>query len=382
MLCVEPTTERLVLHRPIPRLAAALCAAALLSTPAAAQARWTLTETLRIGGEDEGPASFHWLKSLAVDAKGRIFAYEHSTQDIRVFGPDGKHIKTIGRAGSGPGELRNAEGIAFDRSGKLWLRDKANGRFTRFDADGVYEQAWPMTYCYSQGDWKPQMERDGKRILDIDCAIVAGQGRQQLILGYHTDMSKVDTLAIAPECGTQALSEAGTWITRTDRNISYKAIPWAAARVGALAPDGALWCAPNTARYEILRLKPGAPDTLRIRHSRAAVPVTAFEKDSIVSTIEEKGPTGLDFGRIPRTKPMIDRMHVDGDGRLWVRHTDARGALQFDVYDASGRHLATAEMGVHKHQVWAPMEVRGDALYTLITDQDDLPWIVRFAIKR
>jgi hypothetical protein len=67
---------------------------ALLILPLAmgAQERWKLAPTLRIGGPDEGPTSFSWVKSLAVDSRGRIFVYEHSTQDIRVFGADGKHL--------------------------------------------------------------------------------------------------------------------------------------------------------------------------------------------------------------------------------------------------------------------------------------------------
>ncbi len=346
-----------------------------------AQTRWTLTETLRIGGADEGPTSFSWVKSIAVDARGRVHIYEHSTQDIRVFGPDGKYVKTIGRVGSGPGELRNAEGIAFARDGKLWMRDAANGRFSRFDADGAFEKSWPMGYCYSQGAWEPQFDDKG-RILDIDCLVEAGQGRRRGILGYHTDMSKVDTIGIAPECGTREFAESGTWITRHTNGMSYRSIPWAPRAHWALGPAGEVWCVSNSARFEVMRISVGGRDTVRIAKSTPAVPVTPFERDSVIAIIEEKGPTGLDFGRIPKTKPMIDRLNVDPEGRLWVRHTDARGAIVFDVFGADGRHLATAELGALKVSVYAPFTVAGNQVYAVVLDEDDVPWVVRYAIGR
>ena len=101
---------------------------------AQAQARWTLTETLRIGGAETGPASFLYTKSIEADSKGRIFVYDRRTQDIRLFAPDGKLVRVIGRVGSGPGEFRDAEGIAIARDGRLSVRDAANARFSVFNS--------------------------------------------------------------------------------------------------------------------------------------------------------------------------------------------------------------------------------------------------------
>lgn len=367
-------------HRPLWH-AATLVVLGTIPSIATAQERWTFTPTLRIGGPDEGAASFSWVKSIAVDGQGRIFVYEHSTQDVRVFGTDGSHLKTIGRRGSGPGELRNAEGIAFGRDGKLWLRDAANGRFTRFDAEGRVEASWPARYCYSQGAWNPRFDRLG-RFLDIDCMVREGRGREDAVLAYHTDMSRIDTLAVLPPCGTQELAEAATWITRRSDGVSYRQIPWAARAERALGPSGETWCAPNSARYEIVRVVPGARDTLRITKAATAVPVTRAERDSVIAAIDERGPTGLDFGRIPATKPMIERLTVDDDGRLWVHYSDARRMRMLDVYAPDGRHLATAELGRVKTTTFAPFVVRGDHLYTLTYDEDDLPWVTRLTRTR
>src|SRR5262245_60222956 len=86
---------------------------ALPMTAEAQGRRWTLKESLRIGGADSGATAFVQVRSLDADASGRIFVLERGTQDIRVFARDGKVIRTLGRRGAGPGEMRNAEGMVI-----------------------------------------------------------------------------------------------------------------------------------------------------------------------------------------------------------------------------------------------------------------------------
>lgn len=368
---------------PLLRLRAALAVVliAACATTTHAQARWKLTETLRLGGAESGPESFVYVKAIEADARGRILVYDRSTKDIRMFAPDGQLIRVIGRLGSGPGEMRDAEGIVIARNGRIWVRDAANARFTVFSAEGEYEKSWTMKFCTSQGAWDPRP--DGRsRLVDSDCIVSGGRALKSVIVAYHTDMSRVDTLADVPECGTRELNEAGTWITRTARGTSYRTIPYAAGSHGAVGPSGEAWCVPNSARYEILRIGAGAKDTTRIARQVALVPVTPAERDSVIAQIEERGPTGLDFGRIPKTKPAIDRLTIDDQGRLWVRRMNARGGIEFDIYDPSGRLVATAGLGVFKVSIWTPFVVRGDHVYTVVFDEDDVQRVARFRITR
>lgn len=363
------------------RIPCLLLAAAGFAEIGQAQAQWKLTETLRLGGAETGPTSFLYTKSIEVDSKGRIFVYDRRTQDIRMFGSDGKLVRVIGRVGSGPGELRDAEGIAIARDGKLWARDAANARFSVFSSEGVFEKTWTMQFCTSQGPWDPQMDRMG-RIVDVDCVVAGGRALKYVVLAYYTDMSRVDTIADRPECGSKELAEAGTWITRTARGRSFRSIPYAARPIGALGPEGEAWCVPNPSRYDVLRLRPGAKDTTRISRNVPPVPVTSLERDSVIADIESKGPTALDFSRIPKVKPAIDRLTVDDQGRLWVRRTNAKGAIEFDIYSPSGGIIATAELGVYNSAIWHPFVVRGDNVYAVVLDADDVQHVARFRITR
>ena len=352
-------------------------------------ARWTLKETLRIGGADAGPASFNQTRGIDVDAKGRILVMDRQTQDIRMFAADGKHIRTIGRQGAGPGEMKNAEGMIIASDGKIWVRDAANARFSVFNAEGEFEKTWTTQFCWSQGQWNPQVDRQNRRIIDWDCKVVAGRGRENMVVGYRNDMSRIDTLYTRPECGTRELAEAGTWVTRSEKATMYRQIPFAPFPIGTLGPTGEMWCAPNSSRYEITRLVPGAKDTVRFSRTVPTVPVTKAERDSIIATFDAKGPSGLDFDRIPKTKPALDRITIDDQGRPWIRRTNAQGVVAFDVYDRSGKPVATVdlsaaitEMGEIRSPAFLPFVVRNDHVYMVVLDDDDVQHVVRYQIER
>ncbi|MBA3853711.1 MAG: hypothetical protein C0503_04795 [Gemmatimonas sp.] len=339
--------------------------------------QWALRETLRIGEGDEGPTSFSWVKGIEEGADGRIYIYEHSTQDIRIFDRTGAHVRTIGRKGRGPGELANAEGIVFAADGTLWVRDAGNSRFTLFDDDGNYRDSWTMQYCWSQGTWAPLVKPEG--IVDYDC--VPGVSRAYRIVGYRTDKSGVDSIAMYAECGDPALNESATWITRSERSTSYRQIPYAPRVVRSFDATGATWCAPNTGRYELLRIGVGG-DTVRVALDFPPLPVTAAERDSVIQTIESRGPTGLDFSRIPANKPAILRMTVDDQNRLWVRRDKAEGGILFDIIRPDGTHEATVSLDGVRTTTRSPFVVRGDVVLLVVVDEDDVPQVGRFVIDR
>jgi hypothetical protein len=339
--------------------------------------QWTLRETLRIGSGDEGPTSFSWVKGIAEGADGRIYIYEHSTQDIRVFNADGSFDRTIGRRGAGPGELRNAEGIVFASDGTLWVSDASNARFSRFDADGTALESWPMNFCSSQGTWAPFSAADG--IVDDDC--IPGVDPYKIVR-YRIDRSGVDSLGMVAECGTQELNEAATWITKEGTATSYRQIPWAPRAVSAYDATGATWCAPSTGRYELLRIALGGTDTVRVVRNVDALPVNAAERDSAIALIESRGPTGVDFSRIPSVKPSIHRLTIDDQNRLWVRRDRAEGGIVFDIFESDGKQAATVTLGTVRTPVWSPFVVRGDVVLLVTTDDDDVPQVGRFVIER
>src|SRR5687767_2115487 len=85
---------------------------------------WTIEPDLRIGAvEADGPDNFGTIKGIAVDDQGRIAVLDAQAQEVRLFGTDGKHLRTFGRKGGGPGEFGDANGLVFDRDGLIRVHD-------------------------------------------------------------------------------------------------------------------------------------------------------------------------------------------------------------------------------------------------------------------
>lgn len=125
-----------------------------------------------------------------------------------------------------------------------------------------------------------------------------------------------------------------------------------------------------------------------MRPARPGAPLTSYsssavaEKDSVVREIESRGPTGLDFSRIPEAKPAILRMSVDDQNRLWVRRDKAEGGILFDIIKPDGTHEATVALDSVRTTTWSPFVVRGDVVLLVIVGEDDVPQVGRFVIER
>ena len=61
---------------------------------------------------------------------------------IVKFDRNGKFIKSWGKFGSGPGELKGPHALAFDSRGRLFVADRANFRVQIFDQEGEYLAEW------------------------------------------------------------------------------------------------------------------------------------------------------------------------------------------------------------------------------------------------
>jgi sugar lactone lactonase YvrE len=88
-------------------------------------------------------------------ANGDIFVADgHSGQNTNAgpatvarivkFSKDGKFLKSFGKWGSGPGELKTPHAIAMDSQGRLFVADRGNQRIQLFDQDGTFLEEWPQ----------------------------------------------------------------------------------------------------------------------------------------------------------------------------------------------------------------------------------------------
>jgi hypothetical protein len=72
-----------------------------------------LEELWRRGGEDDEEILLGIVSSVLTAADGNLYVLDAQLMEVKVFAPDGRLVRTLGRQGQGPGEFENAQQIAF-----------------------------------------------------------------------------------------------------------------------------------------------------------------------------------------------------------------------------------------------------------------------------
>jgi hypothetical protein len=339
---------------------------------------WRLVEDLRIGVIDgSGPDAFGAARSIAVDDEGRIYVLDAQAQDIRIFGPDGAHLRTVGRKGGGPGEFQRANGLALGPDGVVYVYDNANQRLTALHRGGDSVSTQPLLSAHYGWVWDGRVDAQGR--LHERVHVVGEEG--DFIRRVDVATGRADTFAITMSDSDRPVSVSA----RTERGGGVTSVGYTPGLERRFAPDGAPWSA-FTARYAVRQLDLETGDTLRIIEFAAPpVPVSDAERSAeiarIDSFISRFGAT-WDHSLVPRQKPPIEHFDFDASGRLWVRVPSPDSLVRFDVLEPEGR-LVAAVTSTHP---WSRYEtqlvLREDAVYGIVRDELDVQYIVRARIER
>lgn len=367
------------------RIATTFAAACLLPTAAIAQVQWSLREDLRIGSEDEGPTLFTDIRGIAVGEHGAIFVLDFKTQEIRMFDAHGQFLKRVARQGAGPGEIRNANGLQMAPDGSIWVNDPGNSRFSVFNPAGSFVRqhvipVWGYAYI-----WDAMIDRAGilhERFLRVG----AGGNSAPALRRLNPGTAVLDTLPLPPCPSRVGDLNAQSFVARAGRAQSGFGMPFLAAPIIAWDTRGLAWCSSRD-RYEVLALGIASGDrTLRITSDAQPVPIAKAERDSAIDVIRRGfGRMGVpepDFSRVPKTKPVIAALDPDNQGGLWVRRneTDAKGT-KIDIWDGSGKLRAVVATPL-RFSPSRHLLIRGDTVYTVVTDADDVPYVIRALLVR
>lgn len=112
------------------------------SQPANSDATCTISaEPAVVIGDDESDEN-QWFARVGDAARmsdGSIVAVDRGTNQIRVYDPDGRHLRTMGRQGEGPGEFENGPFQMWIAAGDtIWAGDYFPWRYNLFSADGEF----------------------------------------------------------------------------------------------------------------------------------------------------------------------------------------------------------------------------------------------------
>ena len=347
----------------------------------------SLVEELRIGSrEGDGVDAFGSVQGFAVFPSGVMAIFDGSVPALRLFSPEGKHLRTLGRDGAGPGEYRNQTlGLAVDRDGVLLMYDPRNARLNRWKEDGTVLPSWraPGRLYTNQA---LQVDSGGGTWVRITTeAVEAGRPWKFGLLRVGPEGTSGDTLHPPPIAGEVPANP--TYFEPQEY--------WHRNRNGE-------WVTGFSGAYAITVGSPGR-GALRVERSVPRIPVAGEERRNYqeVADAFRRSPNVAPSGpaTVPSQKPYFRGLESDLDGRIWVdlhgpgepfepapRRVQPgmpavpplrwRERRRYDVFGRDGSYLGRIELPPRT----TFSEAKGNRVWAIQRGEDDEQYIIRYRI--
>ena len=333
-------------------------------TPLYSSAEVKLTEELKIG-ESEGQPEYMFgrIAGIAVDDPGCIYVADDKTIDIKVYDPKGAYLRTIGRAGQGPGEIGRPYDVFVNSRNELLIPDGKNYKLHVFSLDGKFLQAKSF----------------GARFPEMTAYSPKGQ---LYVLSFGGDFS------------------TGTYfeLVKLDEDLSPLTvlhridIPPGGPLRESLDDKIPLFCVQSDGNL-VMGFPKRDEYSLRVINSEGKVlkiisrdfePVPIPKED--LEKARESRPSGMTF-ELPTHFPGFSRLVADDKGKIFALTAPLSLTMKsffWDVFDAEGRYLANIRL---PGSVWHLSNMKngllwkGGKLYVVEEDKDGYHIVKRYAVE-
>jgi hypothetical protein len=323
--------------------------------------------------------------------------------ELRWFGPDGKYLRTMPRAGSGPGEFREIGGVQLRGDSIVLFGDFQFLKSAAYSHAGALLHDDRVDYARIQrlGNWTEgllEIFPDGSRTASRDDPAIPrtatnrprvngdpGPGLLRTLQRLYVIPQALDTAyRLGVFAGIEQFGVAGTRSTRFYMHpffaFSYVAAGGTPMRI-ALVTNPA---------YSIEIWTPtGKLETIIRRPTGRRVP-TAAEKAAAVSSFGEQLLERHDSNNpaailakmpIPDSLPAAYGLVVGADGEIFVQQQgtwSVPGPSRFDVFDRSGRWLGELALPPRTRL----LDAGRDNLLGVRLDENDLPHVEVYRLRR
>lgn len=335
---------------------------------------WSFDSLFALGGADSGPQSFYQLRGgvVGADAAGNLYVLDAAAKHIVVFDSTGALLRTMGREGGGPGEMRWPITLVVAPDGRAAAFDIGKGGLVWFGREGAILDPVPLQGLYSGGAMHATAHALllSSRIWNDD---PTDPGRQELLSVAGDDTVHLVSVPSPPGKAVQFKS-CGMSISGMTPIFS-PSVRWAAAddRVAVTAVTG----------YEVMLLM-GSDTTHLLRRPLEPEPATAAaaaeqvgDKFRVMSSAGEivcktdEVVEGIGYAdRIP----IIAEIAAGPDSTWWVRRREAAGV---DVYAADGGYLGTLPGSAPYPVISLP----GRRIGSIVADELDVQRLVVYRVR-
>jgi hypothetical protein len=356
---------------------------------------WELEEVLSIGALDGPPeGQFGQIIGVDLDEAGNLYVADMQAREVRVFGPGGEPLRTVGSPGSGPGELGLQLAGVYVSDSLVRVPDLQNQRVTRYTLEG--EPASGIRLDLASGIPLRWDETADDGLLVQTRGIDSGDGSGPLpgdpVVTLDPEGEITDTVVLLPPGESFRMGAEGMQM----RFFEPEPI-WDAGSGGVLASgvnDG----------YRI-ELRDAEGELIRVVQREAELrPVTERDQEVFLDAIRE---AASDAGAPPQavegflqnatfadTYPAFASLLVGPDQTLWVQRIRTGddltgddegtfdpqdlGSTEWEVFDGEGRYLGVVTFPGR----FQPLKVEGDRFYGVARDELDVQRLKGYRLVR
>jgi hypothetical protein len=360
---------------------------------------WTLLEPAEVTiGVVEGDAPYQLDRVSAAFrlSDGRILVANGGTLELRYFDPTGRHIRTTGGRGSGPGEFRAYGPIRLHEGDSVLVFDNQNRRITMYDQSGERVSEWSTAEVSRSLRFLSLigLSPDGRPVLRSPIepeTHTSGYVRDTLVLVIvGPEQTTIDTIGRIP---------GHEWVQRIDSEGGRVALgmPFSRTLVSLRWGDGLV--TGTGEQYELRRIGfDGRLDMIVRRRDAPLIPVTRNMRnrwlDSARQAARRAGSSSTDT-EFPTLQQQIDAVPTDralrayGDVRvsssdqLWVEDAGAPPepdsvATLWTVFNTDGRAMARARLP----RSLTLRHIAADHIVGTVRDNFDVQYVMVYRIQR
>lgn len=334
--------------------------------------------------------TFGRVESVAFDSQGNLHVLDEGANRVVVVGPDGGFLRTVGKAGQGPGELQSPGALAVLSDDRVAVFDFGMpSAFDVFDTDGAFDES--VTIDMTQGvlPGSTLLRLPDDRLLtsnsmrirmagppgapsDVDAETEVPEDRRPIDV-FSLDGEPSQVLYQAWDMPPTEASDAETMESDDGPTLAMQFNQARAFEPGlhvAVLSDGRVALADSIGwRVKLVTLE-GTVDgvierpiqpvavTSAIEEAERARRLAALEEDG-GSNVQLRGLGELGNMALPDLTPMMRRrietmifaaeipvirdLSVDGQDRIWVarRSAEGPGAGPIDVVTPGGEYVGT-----------------------------------------
>ncbi len=309
---------------------------------------FSLEEELSIGVA-EGPEEYMFsnLRNLAVDDRGYIFALDVREKHIKIYNDEGKYVRTIGRAGQGPGEIGFPRNVCITPQNEVMVPDSMNNRLTFFSMEGEFIRSITTTPLELL---ETKIDSNGDIIgLDI---VLEEENSRHVLKKFDDDLKYLCSFDYSP--------------LQNPRNRN----PYMSSLVWGIDKNDRVVCGYPTT-YEIKIFDTDGNIIKRIEKDYKPLEVT---KEDL--KLAEGMPPGIEVS-IPKYYPAFWNLFIDDNSRIFVQTWEKvpdEEKRYYDVFDKDGRYIAKIPLRSRLQLI------KMNKLYSIEADDDGYHVIKRYKV--